>query len=108
MKSYWGSGSIDPRILDLVTRWRSVVSFIPRPLYPKGKSPRYPLDRRLGGPQSRNERSGEKNSEPLPGLEHPIIRLVAQRYTTELSQLYVWLRIMFMNIYIHIRILQCI
>jgi hypothetical protein len=28
-----------------------VVSFTPRPLYPQGKSPWYPLDRRLGGPQ---------------------------------------------------------
>jgi hypothetical protein len=28
------------------------VSFKPRPLYPGGKSPLYPLDRRLGGPKS--------------------------------------------------------
>jgi hypothetical protein len=34
-----GSGGIDPRILDLGTRWRWVVSFTPRPLYPQGKSP---------------------------------------------------------------------
>jgi hypothetical protein len=26
----------------------------------------------------------EKNSQPLPGLEHPIIQPVAQRYNTEL------------------------
>jgi hypothetical protein len=31
-----------------------VVSFTPLPLYPRGKSPRYPLDRRLGGPQNVN------------------------------------------------------
>jgi hypothetical protein len=36
--------------LDLGTRWRWVVSFKPRSLYPQGKNPRYPLDRRLGGP----------------------------------------------------------
>jgi len=43
-----------------------VVSFT---LYPQGKSPWYPLDRRLGGPQSRFERGGEeKNSQPHPGL----------------------------------------
>jgi hypothetical protein len=29
-----------------------VVSFTPRPLYPEGKSPWYPLDRRLGGPRA--------------------------------------------------------
>jgi hypothetical protein len=29
----------------------------------------------LGGPQSRSGRGGEeKNSQPLPGLEHPIIQ----------------------------------
>jgi hypothetical protein len=33
-----------------------VVSITPRPrFYPRGKDPRYPLDRRLGGPQSRSE-----------------------------------------------------
>jgi hypothetical protein len=35
-----------------------VVSFLPRPLYPQGKSPWYPLDRRLGGPQSCSRRGG--------------------------------------------------
>jgi hypothetical protein len=37
MKTYWGSGGIAPCILDLDTRWRWVVSFTPRPLYPQGK-----------------------------------------------------------------------
>jgi hypothetical protein len=65
-----------------------VVSFTSRPFYPQGKSRFYPLDRRLGGPQSQSGRGGEeKNSHPLPGLESPIIHLVAQRYTTELSRL---------------------
>jgi hypothetical protein len=55
---------------------------------PQGKSFWYPLDRRLGGPQSRPGRGGEeKNSQPLLGLEPPIIQPVAQRYTTELSRL---------------------
>jgi hypothetical protein len=50
---------------------------------------RYPLDRRLGGPQSRSAHSGdeEKNSHTLLGLEHPIIQPIAQRYITELSRL---------------------
>jgi hypothetical protein len=33
-----------------------MVSFTSRPLYPQGKSPWYPLDRRLGGPQNRPRR----------------------------------------------------
>jgi hypothetical protein len=37
--------------LDLGTRLWWVVSFTPRPLYLQEKSPRYSLDRRLGGPQ---------------------------------------------------------
>jgi hypothetical protein len=45
----WGSGCIDTHFLDLGTSWRIVVSFTPRPLYSRGKSPRYPLDRRLNG-----------------------------------------------------------
>jgi hypothetical protein len=61
MKAYWGSG----------TRWRWVVSFTPRPLYLQGKTPWYPLYRRLGGPQSRSGRGGEeKNSEPPQGTEY--------------------------------------
>jgi hypothetical protein len=77
-----------PRIIDLGTRWRWVVSFATQPLYPQGKNPWYPLDKRLGELQRRSGRGGEeKNSQPLPGLELPIIQPVAQRYTTELSRL---------------------
>jgi hypothetical protein len=43
-----------------------VISLTPRPLYPRGKSPPYALDRRLGGPQSRSGRRGE---EKILGLE---------------------------------------
>jgi hypothetical protein len=42
----------------------------PAALYPRGKKPRYPLDRRLGGPQSRSGRRGQKKSPlPLLGIE---------------------------------------
>jgi hypothetical protein len=79
MKAYGGSRSIAPRILHLST----VVSFTTRPLYPQGRGSWYPLDRRMGGSQSRSGGGGEeKNSQPLPGLEPPIIQPVAQRYTT--------------------------
>jgi hypothetical protein len=55
-----------------------VVSFTPRPLYLRGKSSWYPVYRRLGWPQSRSGQSDEK-SQPLPGIEPPIILPVAKR-----------------------------
>jgi hypothetical protein len=70
MMTYWGNGGVALCILDLGTRWRWVVSFTPQLLYPQGKSPWYPLDRRLDGPQSRSGRGGEeKNSHPLLGMK---------------------------------------
>jgi len=47
MKAYWGSGGTSTRILDLDTRWRSVATFTPQPLYPQRKSLLYPLHRGL-------------------------------------------------------------
>jgi hypothetical protein len=74
MKAYWGSGFIAPRIFDLGTRWRWVVSFTPQSLYPQRKSFWYPLERRLGGPQCRSGGGGkEKNSQPLSTLEPPCL-----------------------------------
>jgi hypothetical protein len=70
----WRRGCIDPRILDLGTSWRWVVRFTPRQLYPPGKSPQYPLDRRLGGPQSRSGRRGEKKSLAPIGTRAPTPR----------------------------------
>jgi hypothetical protein len=59
-----------------------VVSFTRRPLYLQGKILRCPSDRRLGGPQSRSGHGvEEKNSQPLSGLEPPIIQPVTQSYT---------------------------
>jgi hypothetical protein len=67
----WGSGCIDPHFLNLGTSWRSVVSFTPLPLCPCGKCPRYPLDRRLGGPQSRSGRRGEDKILEPSGAQTP-------------------------------------
>jgi hypothetical protein len=89
MKAYWGSGCIAPRNLDLGTRRWRVVIFKHGPLYPQGKSPYYPLYRRLGGPQNRSGCGGEeKISQPLPRLEPPIIQPETQRYNIELSRLF--------------------
>jgi hypothetical protein len=81
MKAY---GGIDPHFLDLGTNWRWVVSFTPRPLYPWEKSPRYPLDRMLGGPQSHSGRHGEEKILDLTGTRTPtysVVQTVASRYT---------------------------
>jgi hypothetical protein len=87
MKAYWGSRGIAPRILDLGTRWKRVVG-TPRLLYPQGKSPWHSLVRRMSGSQSRSGRCGEeKNSQPLLGLEPPIIQPVALRCSTDISWL---------------------
>jgi hypothetical protein len=52
-------------ILDLGNGWRWVVSFMPLLLYLHGKSPQYPLDRRLGRPQSQSGHcGGERKSCP--------------------------------------------
>jgi len=42
MEAY-GGGVIAPRVLDLGTRWKWLVSFTPRSLYSTGKEPRHPL-----------------------------------------------------------------
>jgi hypothetical protein len=47
---------------------------------PPGKKPLVSIARSRGGGE-------EKNSQLLPGLEHPIIQIVDQHYTTELSRL---------------------
>jgi hypothetical protein len=68
MKAYWRSVGIVHAFFDIFTRWRWVVSFMPRLFYPQGKSLWYPMDR--DGPQSLSGRGGEeKNSQPPPGIE---------------------------------------
>jgi hypothetical protein len=46
------------------------ISFTPRPLYFRGNLHRYPLDRRLGGPQSRSGPCGEEKN--LASTGNPI------------------------------------
>jgi hypothetical protein len=63
----WRYGST---ILDLCARRMWVVSFTPPPFNFRGKSPLYPLDRRLGGPESRSVPCGAQNNLfPLLGIE---------------------------------------
>jgi hypothetical protein len=52
MKTYMGSSSTAPFILNLNTRGRWVVSLTPWPLFLQGERPQEPLKGRLGEPQS--------------------------------------------------------
>jgi hypothetical protein len=70
MKVCWGVEVWLHAILTLPPgiRWKWVVSSTTRPLYPQGKSPWYPLDRRLGEHQNWYGHDDEKeNSQPLTG-----------------------------------------
>jgi hypothetical protein len=84
MKAYWGSGGVAPRILDLGTRWRWVVSFTPQPLYPQGKSPGTHWIGGWVGPRAVLD-AVVKRKIPSPRRESnprtPIIQSVSQRYT---------------------------
>jgi hypothetical protein len=78
-----GSGCIDRHYLDFGTSWRWVVSFTPQQLYPRRKSLRYPLDRRLDGLQSQSGRreekilTGTRTSAPRSSSRQPVAILTA-------------------------------
>jgi hypothetical protein len=62
----WRHSSI---IIDLVTRWKRMVSFTSLPLYPRVKSLRYALDRRAGWAPEPVGCCGEKKNLAVPGIE---------------------------------------
>jgi hypothetical protein len=71
-------------ILDLGTSWRREVSYTLRSLYLWRKTRRYPLDRRLGGPQDRSTRRGEQENLAPYGdsnFDPSAVQPVASRYT---------------------------
>jgi hypothetical protein len=70
MKTCWGSEGIELHAF-LTSELDGVSGQLHAPAtLPRGKSPPYPLDRKLGGSQSRSGRDGEeKNSQPPLGIE---------------------------------------
>jgi len=74
VRTYWESGGIGPRILNLGTVWRWVVTFTSQPLYA-----RCPFGRWLCVPQNRSGRGGkEKSLIPAPaGIWNPLVQPVA-------------------------------
>jgi hypothetical protein len=81
MRTYYVSGGIAPSILNLSTRWRWVVKFMPHPLYPLGKTIWYPLDGRLGKPHSQSGcHREEKDLFTLLKIETQLLRSPAFSY----------------------------
>jgi hypothetical protein len=71
METYWGSGGIAPHaFLTSALDGGEWSASRPGRFTPQGKSPRYPLDRRLGESQSRSGYGDEeKNPQLPPGIE---------------------------------------
>ena len=65
MKARSGSRTISLLTCNLGCRWRQVISFTHRPVYPPGIEARYTFSRRLGGSAKRSgQLEEEKNSCP--------------------------------------------
>ncbi|PNF25877.1 hypothetical protein B7P43_G11128 [Cryptotermes secundus] len=64
-----GSGGAVPPFLTLALDGRGVVSFTPGYFTQEENCPQYPLDRKLGGPQSRSGHSAEEKILYLLGIE---------------------------------------
>jgi hypothetical protein len=76
--------------LNVRNRWRVVISYTYRSLYPLGNSPRYPLDSRMGGPQSRSEHGREqRNLLLLPRIEPKLFDRAVSSLDTVLTELQV-------------------
>jgi len=71
MKTYWGSEGIAPRILSPWHYMEVSVQFHAPSASPQGRSLRYPLDRRLGGPQSRSGRGVKEKNSQLRSSDRP-------------------------------------
>jgi hypothetical protein len=66
---HMGKWRYSSTILDLGTRWRRVLRFIPRPLYPQGKSPCTDWIGGWVGPRTGLDDVERRNILILPGLE---------------------------------------
>jgi hypothetical protein len=73
----WRSRSTAPCILNPGSRRKWTISFTLRPLYSLGKSPRYPLNKRLGGLQRLSESGDEEKKNLFPCRESKPCRSVS-------------------------------
>jgi hypothetical protein len=84
MKTY-GEWKYSSTFLDLSTRWRRVVSFTARTLYP-----RYPSDSRVGGPQSRSGCCEQEKHLALAGNQTPAVQSLTSCYTDWVIKINEW------------------
>jgi hypothetical protein len=78
----WGNGCTDPRVCDLGTGWRWVISLTPRSLYPPVKSLRYPLETGWApGPVLRIWKSENPWSYRDSNSDHSVVKTVDRGYT---------------------------
>jgi len=63
-----GNGGLVPLILNFGTRWKCVVNFVLKPLYPRDNNTWHPLIRRLGGPQSSGRFGEQKGLNPFGNI----------------------------------------
>jgi hypothetical protein len=83
MKEYYESGGIAPRILDLSTRWMWVVSFTPRLLSPRERTPGTNWIGGWVGPRAGLDKVSKRK---IPNLrresnpDHPIVYPIDKHY----------------------------
>jgi hypothetical protein len=70
-----GEWTYNSTVIDLGT------SFTPQSHYPRGRSPRYPLYKRLGGPRKWSEHFGEEKILALAGIRNLAVQTILHRYT---------------------------
>jgi hypothetical protein len=93
MQTYWGTGDIVPRILNFGTLWRLLNNFTIRSLYYRGKSPEYPVDRRLGTLRPGLDAVGKRQSLYPAGNRTPIARPFSQKSAAVTAELPVRIQI---------------
>jgi len=71
MKAYWGNRDIGILILTSALGRGEWSASHPGFFTPKGKNSWFPLDKRLGEPQSRSGRGGEEKNSHLPPVIEP-------------------------------------
>jgi hypothetical protein len=87
-ETVWGSGSISPRVLNLGTRQRQLVTSIPRQLFLQSQSLQSALGTRICGPRNQCGHEEKKNCLLLSGIKHWHHDHPARNLVTTLTELF--------------------